>query len=183
LSGLPLQVLGRKDGKISVTLDVVTDAAGRYEVPGLDREFVQVGVRQQQAYFSPCSARLWLWDDVPVNIHVVSRTSLLATGTPRSMPPFSRPPREQSVEILWGSVTERTADGVRPVPEALVEHYYGNGRSGSPTGFTLTNADGLFVLCGYWDDYGQTVRVAKEGYRTAIESIGSWQVDVELVRD
>ena len=184
VAGLPLHVEGRRDGKTWVTLDVVTDAAGRYEVPRLDREYVLVSTRSQEAYLSPCSVRMWLWNDEPLNMHVVSRANLLASGPPRSMPPFSKPVGYQLVDVLEGFVTERTADGTRPVTSALVEHLYGDGQSGDPTGFTLTTADGHYVLCGYWDDYGQAVRVRKDGYRTSIRSFGpSWRIDFELVRN
>jgi hypothetical protein len=106
---------------------------------------------------------------------------LSVTSIPAS---FLRPPGYDFVEVLSGFVTERTPDGIRPVPEASVEHLYGDGRSGDPTGFTLTNGDGYYVLCGYYDDFGQAVRVRKHGYRTGIQSIGpSWRIDVELVRD
>lgn len=65
LAGLPLRVRGYRDLQTPVTVDVVTDAAGRYEVPGLVREYVLVGARPQDAYLSPCSVRLWLWNDDP----------------------------------------------------------------------------------------------------------------------
>ena len=184
LAGLPLRVQGYRDRQTPVTIDVVTDAAGRYDVPGLAREYVLVGARAQDAYLSPCSVRLWLWNDDPKNVHVVSRAYLLGAGTPRSMPPLSRLDGYPNVEVLSGFVTERTPDGVRPVAEASVEHLYGDGQSGDPTGFTVTNANGFYVLCGYDDDYGQAVRVRKAGYRTGIQSIGpSWTIDVELVRE
>ena len=100
------------------------------------------------------------------------------------MPPFSKPAGYQLVDRLEGFVTERTADGMRPVASAWVEHLYGDGQTGDPTGFTLTTADGHYVLCGYWDDYLQSVRVRKEGYRTVIQNFGpSWDINFELVRN
>ena len=184
LAGLPLLVKGYTDRNTFVTINVVTDAAGGYQVPGLWREYVLVGARPQDAYLSPCSVRLWLWNDDSKDIHVVSRAYLLTAGPPRSMPPLSRAEGYPSVEVLSGFVTERTPAGVRPIAEASVEHLYGDGQSGDPTGFTVTNADGYYVLCGYDDDYGQAVRVRKKGYHTAIQQIGpSWRVDLELVRD
>jgi len=168
-----------------VSIDVVTDGAGRYEVPGLIREYVMVGVRPQHDYLSPCSARLWLWGGYAVNVHVVSRALLLSTGMPGSMPPLSKVSDQPHSDVVSGFVTEKAPDGtVRPVAEASVEHLYGDGRSGRPTGFTLTNADGYYVLCGYWDDYGQAVRVSKDRYGTAIQSIGyPWRIDLQLVRN
>jgi hypothetical protein len=195
LGGLLLTIHGRSDSGASVTTHVVTDAAGRYELAGLTREYVQIEVRPQSAYLSPCGAHQWFWNDDPVNVHVVSRETLRATGTPPSMPPLSlksigasflRPPGYEFADEVSGFVTERTPDGVRPVAEASVEHFYGDGRSGDPTGFTLTRSDGSFVLCGYFDDYGKAVRVRKDGYRTSIQSIASWppvRTDVDLVRD
>ena len=183
LAGLSLRVSGQRERSIPVTVDVVTDAAGRYEVAGLRREFVSVASAPQDAYLSPCSLRAWLWGDGPKDVHVVSRAYLLAGGTPQSMPPFSRVAGYHGVEVLSGFVTERTRGGVRPVAEAAVEHLYGDGRSGDPNGFTVTNADGFYVLCGYYDEYDQAVRVRKNGYGTGIRAIGpSWRIDIELVR-
>jgi hypothetical protein len=185
VGGLPLRVDGFRDRQTPETMEVVTDSAGRYEVAGLAGEFVLVGARAQDAYLSPCSVRVWQGDDKPKNVHIVPRTHLLAVGTPTSMPPFSRLEGYSIVDVVSGFVTERVPGGVRPVPEASVEHLYGDGQSGSPTGFTLTRADGSYVLCGYMDDFGQAVRVRKDGYRTGVQSIGpSWRrIDVELVRD
>lgn len=181
LAGLPLRVSGYRDKLTPVTVDVVTDSAGGYEVAGMEREFVQVTVRPQDTYLSPCSLRLWLWNDDPKNVHVVSKASLLATGIPGSLPPLSKVDGYGGTAVVSGYVMERTREGLRPVPEASVEHLYGDGTSGDPTGFTVTNAAGYYVLCGYDDDYGQAVRVHKNGYGTSIRSIGpSWKVDFEL---
>ena len=43
-----------------------------------------------------------------------------------------------------------------------------------------TNADGDYVLCGYWDDSLQVVRVQKDGYGTAIPGGADWHTDIEL---
>jgi hypothetical protein len=117
----------------------------------------------------------------PLDVHVISRTNLLAMGTPRSMPPFVQSPGYAAVVVLSGYITERTASGGRPIAEASVEHFYGDGRSGDPSGFTLTNAVGYYVLCGYWDDHGQSVRAFKAGYRASIQEFGSSpRIDFEL---
>jgi hypothetical protein len=179
LGGLSLRV----GGVTGETIDVVTDATGQYRVAGFQREYAIVSARPQGQYLSPCSAQMHQWTN-PLDVHVVSRANLLTTGTPHSMPPFSQPAGYSYVVVLSGSVTQRTGSGVRPVAEASVEHFYGDGLSGDPTGFTLTNADGYYVLCGYCDDYGQSVRVRKDGYRTSIESFGpSLEIDFELVRE
>ena len=168
----------------SVSIDVMTDTNGRYEVPGLLREFLMVGARKQESYLSPCSVRMWLWSDLPHNVHVVSRDVILSGGLPRSMPPLTKQPSSPHAEMVSGVVTEHIPGvGTRPVSEAVVEHLYGDGRSGRPTGFTLTDVAGRYVLCGYWDDYGQTIRVSKDGYRAGFEQIGgSWQLDFVIVR-
>jgi hypothetical protein len=143
----------------------------------------------QDAYFSPCSIRIWLWDDSPHDVHVVRRESLLANRLPQSMESFRS---LYPGELLWpspegnlsGFITERTATGAQLVPEALVEHLYGDGHSGDPMGFMLTTADGRYTLCTYNDDYWQSLRVSKKGYRTAIQSIGpKGNIDFELVRE
>jgi hypothetical protein len=70
------------------------------------------------------------------------------------------------------------------MPIIIDEHFYGDSQSGDQTGFALTTADGSYVLCGYWDDHGQSVRVRKDGYRTSIESFGlSSMIDFKLVRE
>ena len=184
LANFPLQVDAMRGRYESVSIDVMTDANGRYEVPGLLREFLMVGARQQESYLSPCSVRMWLWSDLPHNVHVVPRDLVLSGGLPGSMPPLSKQPSSPHAEMVSGFVSEHIPGvGVRPVAGALVEHLYGDGRSGRPTGFTLTDADGRYVLCGYWDDYGQTVRVSKERVCTSFqENGGSWQRDFVIVR-
>jgi len=175
LGGVPLRVTG----VTGTTIDVVTDARGEYRVE-LDREYAMVGARPQGDYLSPCSAQMHQWTS-PLDVHVVSRANLLATGTPHSMPPFVQPLGYAYVVVLSGYVTERTASGHRPIAEASVEHFYGGGQSGDPSGFTLTNADGLYVLCGYWDDFGQLVRVRKAGYRESTQEFGSsMRIDFDL---
>src|SRR5688572_30722017 len=139
LAHFPLQVDAMRGKYESVLINVTTDAQGRYEVPDLLREFLMVGARKQEAYVSPCSVRMWLWSDLPHNVHVVSKEMVLAGGLPRSMPPLSQQPSSPHAEMVSGVVTEQTPDGAtRPVTGALVEHFYGDGRSGRPTGFTLT---------------------------------------------
>jgi len=178
LGGVPLRVTG----VTGAAIDVVTDARGQYQV-GLDREYAMVGARPQGEYLSPCSAQMHQWTS-PLDVHVISRANLLAGGTPRSMPPFVQSPGYGYVVVLSGYDTERTASGGRPIAEASVEHFYGDGQSGDPSGFTLTNVDGYYVLCGYWDDYGQSVRVHKAGYRASIQSFGSSvRIDFELTPD
>lgn len=175
LGGVPLRVIG----VTGATIDAVTDAKGQYEV-ALDREYAMVGARPQDDYLSPCSAQMHQWTS-PLDVHVVSRGNLLAMGMPRSMPPFVQSPGYAYVVVLSGYVTERTESGRRPIAEASVEHFYGGGESGDPSGFTLTNAEGYYVLCGYWDDYGQSVRVHKAGYRESIQEFGSSvRIDFEL---
>ena len=185
LSNFPLHLEATTVGRAPVSIDVLTDASGRYEVPEILREYAMVGAPVQDGYLSPCSARLWLWNDRPLNVHVVSKATFLATGMPPSMPPLSKL-GDQGYEFsdkVFGVVTERTANGVQPVAGASVQHFYGTGQSGRATGFTLTNADGSYALCGYSDDYGQAVRVSKDGYRTSIQSIGpSWRMDFEIAR-
>ena len=181
LSNFPIHVQGSREGYKPVSVDVMTNASGRYEVAGLEREYVLVSAGSQSDFFSPCSVRVWLWSDVPMDIHVVSRAQLLASGTPRSMPPFLRPNGYPYIELLSGFVKEKTPDGLRPSVGAIVENLYGDGRSGDPTGMTLTSADGSFALCTYIDDYGQFVRVRKTRYRLSIQPVAyPRKIDFEL---
>lgn len=185
LANFSLHVDAVSESNHPVVFDVVTDSTGRYEIPGLSGEYVKVSAQPQESYLSPCSVRMWLWyQGDSLNLHVISRASFLATGIPESMPPFSKPRGYESVEPVSGTVTETTPDGVRPVGGARVEHLYGNGLSGYPNGFTLTDSTGHYVLCDYLDDYGQVLRVSKDAYRTSIEPI-RWtpKMDIQIVRD
>ncbi len=169
-----------------VTLEVVTDAAGRYTVPDMQREFAMAQAKPQPGYLAPCSARVWLWSDGPLNVHVVSRATFETSGMPRSMPPLSRPAGQgYDFYMMSGIITERTAEGVVPVAGALVQHFYGNGQSGDAAGYTVSDANGAYVLCDYGDDYGKAVRVMKEGYRQAIQPTAAFpsELNFEVVRE
>jgi hypothetical protein len=79
-------------------------------------------------------------------------------------------------------VTERTPDGVRPVPDALVElSFIGDSL---PLGYTRTRGDGFYDVCAYEaNDNGQEVRVRKAGYQTATK-IAWWSgTNFELARE
>jgi hypothetical protein len=181
LAGLPLNVAGFRESGSLLGINVVTDAEGRYAVEGLLREYVQIGIGPQDVYLSPCSVRRWLRDPEPLNIHVVARTELLTNGVPATL----RPLRDlySSTDVVSGFVTERTSTGVRPVVAATVEHLYSWDTDG-PTGFTLTNAEGFYEVCQYYDDYAQEVRARKAGYGTVARSIGAGlRIDFELTRE
>jgi hypothetical protein len=150
----------------------------------MQREYVSVSVQPQGTYLGPCSAFLWSWSDEPIDVHVVSLATFLDRGLPMTIPPFVMPRGYESVTELWGFVTERTPNGPRPVPLAMVEHMYGDGLSGDATGYALTNAQGFYHLCGYWDDFGQSVRVSKPGYRTAVRPwLSEPGLDIELASE
>jgi len=87
------------------------------------------------------------------------------------------------VELVSGFVTERTAVGVRPVAEASVEHFYGDGLAGDPTGFTLTNADGYYACAAIPTITGS--KCASRRTDTVLPySLGpSAKIDFELVRE
>jgi hypothetical protein len=91
---LLLQVQGRRDSR-PVMVEVATDVNGRYEVAGLEREYLSVIVQPQDRYLSPCGVRLWLWNDEPKDVHVVSRTTLLSSGKRPTACSFARRPCEQ----------------------------------------------------------------------------------------
>jgi hypothetical protein len=85
---------------------------------------------------------------------------------------------------LSGFVKERTSEGVlRPVADAVVEHFYSDfydlGR-GDPTGFTVTNGEGYYVLCRYLDEFDQLAVVRKPGYVTSAQYVVTSRVDFEL---
>ena len=184
LPGTVLRVWGYRPEYNLVSLEVSTDSAGSYTVPGLQREYLQVSVKPHDDFVSPCSVRTWQWTDQPWDVHVVSKTTLRAGGLPASMSisNFARLYPGTAVLVISGTVTESAPTASRPVGEAIVEHLYVD--SEDPTGYTETTADGRFALCAYWDDYGQSIRVRKRGYRTAIEEIKASQImNFELARE
>ena len=183
LPGLALRLHGRRNG-VWLDIDVTTDASGRYEVTGMSREYIRVGALLHDEFLSPCSVRDWQWGDGPMDIHVVSRSAILSGGVPASMQDLrALYPRHF---VFSGVVTETTAEGVRPVAGALVEHFYGSVGDGLlrvRMGFTLTNAAGEYALCGYFDDYGQVARVSKAGYQTAVQWVPWDKLNVNLLSD
>jgi hypothetical protein len=192
VAGMPVLVNGRFRGGLPFSsIDTVTDATGGFEVSGLEPEFGWARARRHDTYLSPCRARAApLLAGEPLNLHVISRSSLLAAGHPRSMPPFAKPWGYSAAEVLSGFVMERSGEGMlRPVAEAAVEHFYSDfydeGR-GDPTGFTITNNDGYYVLCWYAEQLDQLVVVRKPGYRTVEVwvplSVASSRIDFELIR-
>ena len=109
--------------------DVVSDATGRYEIFGMGG-----GVWFARANFGdalqPCYASAVPAAGTVLDVHVVRESTLAAIGIPPSLPitPGS----------VTGRVTERTAAGERPVAGVWV----------SGGGFTKTDRDGQYLLCG-----------------------------------
>jgi hypothetical protein len=181
LADLPLRVTGYREPNSPVHIAAVTDENGRYAVQGLLREFVQVSVAPQEDYLSPCSLRRWLRGNEPLDLHVVPSAELLTAGIPATLRHIDR--LYPLASLVRGFVTEPTSRGPRPVVGANVEHSY-VAEQGTPTGFTITNRDGFYEVCQYFDDYAQEVRAHKDGYRTGVRAIGAESdINIEMRRE
>ena len=88
------------------------------------------------------------------DVHVALAAVLSSVGAPASMP-------FEPAYSVFGTITTRTGDAVRPVDGAVVELFMG-GRpaEGDADSYadTFTNREGRFRLCAERDDFGLFVR-------------------------
>ena len=76
LRNFPLAVQGRSATGSFITVDVLTDATGRYDVPDMQREYL-AAPRDHRMPTCRCAASfLWGWKDEAYNVHVTSRANL-----------------------------------------------------------------------------------------------------------
>ena len=153
---------------------LTSDAEGRYGI--LKRPGSALKVRAESpGYSQPCRAGTILNGDTTVDVHLVSDTILIATGTPDSMPVAQRQ--------ISGHVYERTPSGTQPVSGARIVGDFSAGFGWAPSATTLTDATGNYLLCGLEGDLGVELTAFKDGYAGAAVSINldlSTTYDIEL---
>ena len=175
LPGLRLNV--RLIQPSQATLEVTSDAAGRYSVSGVPAGALTITPAADTRYLAPCPAGTdALKADKSLDVHVASISTLAGAGTTIPLP----------VGTIWtsGLVLEKTSTGLRRVSGAVVE--LGEGDS-PPT--TRTSVSGYYLLCplipGTGTDVQAVVRARKEGYAPASRPITlGWDygdIDIELV--
>lgn len=160
---------------------VVTDVDGRYRVEGLNSKHQgHIVFRPPDLqYVIPCDARIGLERDGVLDVHIVSTETLLTTGLPASLPRIGF--------SMSGTVTERTADGLRPVSNAVVTTAYAWATWWDEyTPFTTTDVNGRYVLCGFYERLS-SISAWKPGYSTDSEIFDASPhpdvIDFELTRE
>ena len=135
---------------------VMTDAEGRYSVPGMGGGKL---VAEKTGYSQPCR--------VPVtgrehDIYLVPNDFLSTAGMPASFPVVA--------PVLDGSVFEQTPEGRQPIAGASIILDFTGGDGWAPSARTTTDALGRYLLCNVVDinHLGIAALVSKAGYRGAI---------------
>jgi hypothetical protein len=159
--------------------DVVTDANGRYEIPGVTGTLLFFSTTPGSAYQFLCDyyplsvTQPWrpeYFSDLPVVRRDSWSADLLTPGM-RFMPGHG----------AYGTVSERVNGMLRPLVGATVTL---DGIQDPPT---TTSATGFYMVCSVLgSDQVRTVTARKDGYRPATnEFFSGWEfrVDLELTRD
>lgn len=156
LAGVPLRVFGG-----GTVVEVTSGADGAYAAVVPDTApFIRV-VASGPLHFTPCAslrpggaARI----EGPLDVHVVSGAAVSSSYLPNGYP------MNWSARTgVWGSV--RTSEGLEPVSGATVT-FHGPEPLANPTASTVTDARGIYSLCG--DSFsGGVVEARKDGYTPA----------------
>jgi hypothetical protein len=121
---------------------VVTDAAGRYELRPLPSGVTVRLEVWKEGYVQQCAAPLLkVMDHATVDAQLVARANV--SGVPTAVPPPA-----PGFRLITGTVFERTSDGLRPFPHALVDY---EPVMDSPAAVTYSDENGRYVLCGISD--------------------------------
>jgi len=153
-----------------------TNAAGRFEIPGLPDSRVKLWAGGwRQGYFQPCAVTVDMTADVAHDIEVVTADTLNSLSPPR--PITAREP------TLTGTVYEVSSTGRQPVVGALLEADGADGL-GLVLANTLTDQSGRYFLCDMGP--GMSLGVWKDGYVTKeIYPVGgspSTTLDIEIAK-
>ncbi len=177
LAGFHFTVIGSGVTASPLTVDVTTDANGRYEATGFPRNaWITVSLTGHRA---PCPIypSLLLSNSI-LNLDVVSDATLASTGIPDSLPTHS--------PTISGTVSETASAGGSPIEGALLELSYGTTPFDALVlASTLSDAAGRYFVCGQAIDELYSLRVHKNGYQPATQAFGvlvSARVDLELRR-
>ena len=158
--------------------DVVTDANGRYEIPGITNGLFFVTT-------APGSTHRFLCDYYPLDLVSVRLLHLLTTleVVPATWS-GDRVPPGMSIRgtSVYGVVSERVGGALQPIAGATVT--LDTGLQDPPA---TSNASGFYMVCSVvGTDQNRTISARRSGYRQTSRTIsGGWDslVDLELVRD
>jgi hypothetical protein len=183
LGGFQFTVTGSGGSGSPLTVDVTSDADGRYEAtgfPGMTEITVSLA-----GYRTPCPLHtvLVLNSNSILNLDVVSDATLASTGIPQSLP-TNFPLR------VSGTVTETVTAGGGPVRGVALELFYGLPTSESDRALasTLSDAAGRYLVCvppPGGTDQMFSIHARKSGYQPATQSVqmvGAERLDFELRR-
>ena len=155
---------------------MVTDADGRFSVPGAGRGLKIIATKAD--YSQPCR--------IPVDgssdhyeVFLVRNAVLAVDGVPASLP-LPGP-------LLTGRVFERTTGGPQPIAGASVVIDFTGGMGWAPSATTITDALGRYVVCNVANasGLGLAALVSKAGFIDLFVQIGlsaPGTFDVELRR-
>jgi hypothetical protein len=156
--------------------DVVTDAEGRYSIPGVS------GILFFQT--DPASGYRFLCDAYPLIVRFADARYPFVTDLPVVHGSWSgnRPPQPWNIGTsVWGTVSERGDAGLQPVPGATVQ--LDTGTQDPPA---TTTASGFYMICSVvGTDQMRTITASKESYNlTTREFFGGWDftLHIELTR-
>ena len=154
LPGVPLDVSAEYQ---SWPPQITSDTEGRYETSRPAGSAVKVAA-EYAGYSQPCRVGVVLNTDTTVDVYLVPNAVLATSGIPVSMPILE--------PTLFGRVVERTPDGLRPMAGVRVTADFSGGSGWAPSATTVTEATGLFTLCGVTDasGFGVYLYASKAGY-------------------
>jgi hypothetical protein len=124
---------------------IASDAAGRYQLTGLPNGATVWVAVWKDGYFQQCAAPvLTVHGDLTLDVPIMSRSQISASSSPLPSAPGTR--------VVSGVVFETTADGRRPVPNAVVDF---EPIMDFPAAETSSDAQGRYLMCGLPD--GETI--------------------------
>jgi hypothetical protein len=169
LAGFHFTVTGSGVSASPLTVDVTSDADGRYEATGFPSK-AQITV-SHAGYRAPCPLYtvLVLNSNSILNLEVVSDATLASTGIPQSLP-------THFPLTISGTVSETVPAGGGPVGGVALELFYGLPTSESDRALasTLSDAAGRYLVCvppPGGTDQVFSIRARKNGYQPATQSI------------
>ena len=183
LAGFHFTVTGSGVSASPLTVEVTSDADGRYEATGFPSR-AQITV-SHAGYRAPCPLYtvLVLNSNSILNLEVVSDATLASTGIPQSLP-------TNFPLTISGTVSETVPAGGGPVGGVALELFYGLPASESDRALasTLSDAAGRYLVCvppPGGTDQMFSIRARKNGYQPATQlvQVGAGErLDFELRR-
>ena len=180
LAGFPFTVTGSGGSFSPLTVDVTSDANGRYEATGFPSgAFITVSLA---GYRAPCTLdTFWLSGNKILNLNVVSDATLASVGIPESFPTHT--------PTVSGTISETVSAGGNPVGGALLELFFGPTASEfGVLASTLSDAAGRYLVCvppPGGNDQVFSIRARKNGYQPAtqwVQIMGNERLNIEIGR-